>query len=264
MHPYQYGTYIPFEPDFPLSQYRTAEAAMRSIAGALDRDDLPLTSEATMSTRSVDISVPSDAFELGGILCDSEDVHVELVQFVPTGQAMIPYLWVETDDPAAFERAVRADDRVATLDALDSGPEGTLYRIEWTRSDELGEFLSALVDHDLLIENATGTAERWRFRLRGPNHENISAFHERLQTNGVPVEVHRVWTPTSPANESYGLTDKQRDTIELAFEEGYFTVPREASLTELAEVVGVSRQSVSRRLTRGLHRLVANTLLAEE
>lgn len=66
-------------------------------------------------------------------------------------------------------------------------------------------------------------------------------------------------TPTGPGK--YGITDKQAEALELAFEEGYFDVPRGTTQTELAEMIGISRQAYARRLNRALDSLVDNTFM---
>ncbi len=212
-----------------------------------------------MSIVVVELSLPSDSFEVGSILHDHGDARIELAQFVPIGEAVIPYFWVETDDTGAFEDAVRADAKVATLTAINETEDRTLYKIEW--AEELDGFLSAVSEHGLLVESATGTDERWHFRLQGPDRDNLSSFQAMLREEEIPVTIHHVWNPRVSNEDRYGLTEKQRETLELAFTEGYFEVPRGVSLTGLSERLSVSHQSVSRRMRGGLQNLLDNTLM---
>lgn len=214
-----------------------------------------------MSVVRVELSVPSDAFAVGSILQDHHDVRIDLAQFVPIGEAIIPYFWVETDDRESFEKQVRADDRVATLTAIDTAESRTLYKVEWAGT--IDGFLSTVAEHGLVVESATGTAERWRFRLQGPDRENLSSFQRALRDSGVPATIHHVWNPEVTNEDQYGLTPKQRETLELAFEEGYYEVPRDTSLAALSDTLGVSHQSTSRRMRGGLRNLLANTLMGE-
>jgi hypothetical protein len=46
------------------------------------------------------------------------------------------------------------------------------------------------------------------------------------------------------------LTEKQREALELAYDEGYFERPRRANQAQLAEGLGISKQAFSRRLAR--------------
>lgn len=212
-----------------------------------------------MSIVVTELTVPSDAFTLGQILQNHGDVHIELTQFVPTGESFVPYFWAEADDEAAFEASVRADDRVATLTKLDSGHGRHLYNIEW--ATDIDGFIAALKDHSLIVGEATGTPDQWRFRLRGPDHGTLSSFQHTLDDKNIPIEVERVWNPSDPQADVYGVTAKQREALELAFNNGYFNVPSETNLTDLAEQLDITRQSFSRRISRGLHSFLKNTIM---
>jgi predicted DNA binding protein len=47
------------------------------------------------------------------------------------------------------------------------------------------------------------------------------------------------------------LSEKQFQALSLAFDRGYFAVPRRITLENLADEVGVSHQALSERLRRG-------------
>jgi hypothetical protein len=99
------------------------------------------------------IAIDTTDFELGEILSGYE-TRVELTQFVPIDSDLVPYLWAENHDLDTFEKAVRADDRVGELTYLDGAVGRRLYQVEW--AEGIDGMLSALGDHDLLVEHATG------------------------------------------------------------------------------------------------------------
>lgn len=215
-----------------------------------------------MSIVVVELTIPSEDIEFGRVLCAETDVRITVETFVPLGQYLAPYFWVETDDPDSFEARLRDDEHVSTLERLANEDANHLYRIEWAQ--EPGGLTTALRTHDLIIERAIGTREHWRFALRGPNHENLSAFKETLQDQGISISVRSLRNVDAPNRNSLGLTDKQRQAVELALRRGYFSVPRESNLSELAEQTGISRQSFSRRLNRGLANVLTETALEDE
>lgn len=209
-------------------------------------------------TVTATLSIPSEGFELGEIL-STDDIRIELTQFVPIGDGLVPYFWASDGDLREFEAAVYDDPRVASLTALDETAGSTLYQIEWENG--VDGFLSALADHEVMVESATGTADEWTFRLRAHDGDALSNFHNACREADIPLTVKQVQhDPASPDNDPYELTAKQHETILLAFEAGYFEVPRGISLTELGDQLGVSRQAASRRLSRGLHALVTHTV----
>ncbi|MFC7007931.1 helix-turn-helix domain-containing protein [Halalkalicoccus salilacus] len=50
----------------------------------------------------------------------------------------------------------------------------------------------------------------------------------------------------------------------MTLEAGYFKVPKEVTLVELAEEQGVSHQAMSERIRRGVHHLIEQTLITSD
>ena len=206
-------------------------------------------------------TVPGGAFELGEVLGHG-GARIELTQFVPMGEQLVPYFWVGSGyDVEAFERRVREDPRVATLRDLDGSVTRTLYYIEWTPGIDLGGLLDVFRDTEVLVEEAEGTASEWHFQIRTHDTAALEAFQRECLARDIPVEVTQVYhNPAGDGIDAYELTPKQHEALALAFERGYFGVPRGSSLTDLADEIGISRQAYSRRLQRGLRGILAETL----
>lgn len=213
------------------------------------------------------IAIANKDFALGEVLSNGEtDTRVELTQFVPINNDFVPYFWViHSDNKETYEQHVQADPRVKRLTDLDGGVDRTLYRTEWA-DDGLDGFLDVLRDNAVLVEDARGNSDEWVFRLRADTQQALSAFQDDCFEAGVNLDVRRVVHNPVPAgsnSNTYGITDKQAVALELAFEEGYFHVPRETSQTELSEIVGISRQAFSHWLNRALDTLVGSTFMME-
>ena len=138
--------------------------------------------------------------------------------------------------------------------------EGVLYTFEW---DVEGDAVFRSVrDVDAYILDATGTDDSWRFELRFPSHDAMSSFQDRCRTDDIGFEVIRVYNPGKPdLGPWFGPTDRQREAIALAVEEGYCDIPRDCTTVELAETLDISDQTVTERLRRATVRLVTNTIL---
>jgi predicted DNA binding protein len=205
------------------------------------------------------IAIDADAFELGEVLNTQYDLRIDLTQFVPIDGTPAPYFWVEDDGTDAFAAAVRSDPRVKELTAINGVAGRTLYRVEW--NEGLNGFLSALGAHEIIVERGIGIGSTWVFQLRSANREALSEFQNECITQDVAIEIRRVFDdPDETDTNRFDLTTKQHEAVMLALDNGYFDVPREASLTELAKKVGISRQAYSRRLNRGLQSLLTNTV----
>lgn len=199
------------------------------------------------------IAIDAEDFIIGQVLSHTS-TRIKLTQLVPINDALTPYFWKETNgDTGAFEQAVRADDRVKSLTDLDGRVDARLYHIEW--DGEINGVLSALQTHDILVEEAesSSSGDRWLFHLRARDQRDLSGFQQACFDHGVALDVQRVrHNPINTVSDGIGrgLTEKQRNALLLALREGYFDVPRGTTQSELADELGVSRQSLARLLKR--------------
>jgi len=97
--------------------------------------------------------------------------------------------------------------------------------------------------------------------VRFASHESLSDFTSFCEDDGLDLEVTRVYNPTKPdAGPWYGLTEPQREAIDLAVTKGYYDIPRECTTKDLADELGISDQAVTERLRRAIVSLVSHTL----
>ncbi len=88
-----------------------------------------------------------------------------------------------------------------------------------------------------------------------PTREELPAIIESLRDRGATVDLRSIARTDATATRRHvsvdadSVTDKQREAIRVAFEEGYYERPRRADLGDLADRLGVSRSAVSQRLT---------------
>ena len=60
------------------------------------------------------------------------------------------------------------------------------------------------------------------------------------------------------------LSDHHRETLQIAVEKGYFEVPREGTLTDIAEELDVPSSEVSERLRHGIRTVLRNSEVIDE
>ncbi len=83
--------------------------------------------------------------------------------------------------------------------------------------------------------------------------ERVIELKRALEEMGAGVEILAVRT----TGDSNGLlTERQAEVVDLAIEEGYYEVPRRCSITRLAELLDVSKSTVSGVLHRAESKLV--------
>lgn len=207
----------------------------------------------------VDVSLPADQFELGHLLEVRSGVSVRLESMIPTSGSEIPYFWVGAEDAEAVEEALRGSPMVADVDVVERTDEEALFRVAW--AEGMNGFVEALGDHGAVVLDGEGHGDRWTFQLRFPEYDALSRFYREVVGKGISVDLQSIYEPTGDASTaSFGLTDEQRETLELALARGYFEIPRQVTLVELAEALDISDTAVSQRLRRGLSKILAATV----
>lgn len=211
----------------------------------------------------VELTIPSETFELGKILRVEDPARVTIETMVPLGGRPTPFVRTHNDVRESFEDSVRAHRSVTAIKEVSTNHEETLYALEWEPAE--GTLFRRLLEMGVAVLDATGRANAWEFELRFPSHETLSEFQEYYVDQGLQVTIERLYNPTRPdAGAWYGLTQPQRQTLTYAVEAGYYSLPRQISTKELAEEFDISDQAVTERLRRGITTLVTNTLLAAD
>lgn len=207
-----------------------------------------------------DFRVPATDFALGRIMEVRRGINVRVETMVPTGESVMPYFWVPADDADAVEAALREDPLTLEVDALDEVNDEVLFRVAW--SGEIDGLVDSLLDTEAVVLQAEGTGDDWLMELRFSDYDNLSSFYQNCTKKDISIDLDQVHSSIEDGSDSsYGLTDEQRETILIALNEGYFGVPRQTTLVELGEMLGISDSAVSQRLRRGLSKLLAATLL---
>ena len=60
------------------------------------------------------------------------------------------------------------------------------------------------------------------------------------------------------------LTEPQEELLRSAVREGYFEIPREVTLVDLADIHGISDKETSQQLRRGLEAIVRDATLDDQ
>lgn len=205
----------------------------------------------TVSDRTAIVSefeIDAAEFVLGDVLAGPLEVEVAVERLVPADEAVVPYLWVGGPDAGRFADRAAACPDVAAIELRDVADGWRLFRVEW--SDGAETRLAALAGARITLLEARG-ADRWHVRARFASRANLSAFHDACRDCGVDLTLSRVRARPPEPGGGVDLTDSQREALSLAIERGYFDVPRETTLSELAAELGISTQAASERLRRG-------------
>ncbi len=169
------------------------------------------------------------------------------------------YFFLVGNDRDSFERALAADHTVADAKRLSGFKGKHLYRL--TYSDAALLISPTVTEVGGLTREATATDNGWLFTLQVSDRDALATIWEHARDSGVTWDLVELNQGISLTNEElYGLTETQRETLLIALEEGYFSEPREATLSDLADTLGISQTAAGGRLRRGLEALLQATL----
>lgn len=204
-------------------------------------------------------SLPAEAFPFGEVTTVREGIRVRLDSLVPTGDALFPYFWVPTDVVPVVEQTLDEADSIKQIKTVDDTGDETLFRVEWV--PDVNGVVEAISDVDGVLLEAWGVDDTWTLRVRFDDRKAVSAFYRACVAAGVTPtldELHQRSTATGWSD--LGLTDPQREALLAALDAGYYEVPREITLRELADRFDISDTALSQRLRRGLTTVLSATL----
>ena len=208
-------------------------------------------------------SLPAENFALGHTLRTVDDVDIECERLVETGnESVVPLLWVRGSNEEAIRDALEADPSTTDVELLSSFDGEWLYRMEWV--DRVDIVLQMLTNSEATVMEAWTDHGRWFLRVLYPNRDKLSKTIEFCEQRGIEFDVERIREMEGEPSGRFGLTNEQFSALTAACEAGYFAVPREADLDELAEELDSSHQALSERLRRGQEALITETLLVGE
>ena len=209
--------------------------------------------------------VPADQFVLADTLTAVPEVRIEIQRVVAGAEDVTPYFWAVGEKLNDFERALREDPSVKEILILEEDQEDErFFRVRWeTRVPNL---LSGVTDAKATILDAANTAEgTWELKLLFPDRDHLAGFHDYCVDHDLSCQLSRVYRAENPQEQGeYGVTEDQLEALEAAYRSGYFDVPRDTSLTELADELDISRTALSARLRRGERNLLSNTVIRDE
>ena len=190
------------------------------------------------------------------------EMEIELdYQIIADPETYYLFFEVSGDDYAAFDAAVEDDATVADSQVIIEGEDFRVYRMQLLALDHL--VLPKAAELGMRVHHAVAGDGGWQATLEVPDQDMLREFRTYCEEKGVEFTIKQVYHAEEGRGDEFGLTSAQRDILVAAFRAGYFREPRDASLENVAERVGISPSAASGRLRRALETLVGNTVGAE-
>lgn len=188
-----------------------------------------------------------------------DDIQISVIAQGTTDPdvSVFPFL-IEYDCRSELEQMLERDSTVDSYEAIDWSDQRGIYSIEHTPETK---YISKVVtDQNGFLVHTNTQGGGWFVHLLLPDRQALSTIWEYATENEITFEIIEVYGNDVDIDEAYGLTDEQRAALNIAYEMGYFGEPREISLCEVADELGVSSTAMSGRLRRGMRNLIASTI----
>lgn len=215
----------------------------------------------------VEARLPAEQFALHETLDRVPDATFESVRLSAVGgdPVLLPFFRASTDgdtDIADTELAawLERDSSIEAVDEVATVADGSLFRFEWAAPVRIT--LRIMLEQGSTLIDARAANGTWWFRLLFPEHDDVGATYEACEDHDIDLEPERVYQLRElVGSDRFGMTGQQLETIQLAYESGYYEVPRKVTLKDLAGRADISHQALSERFRRGHCALVENTLV---
>ncbi|WP_439025477.1 helix-turn-helix domain-containing protein [Haloarchaeobius sp. DT45] len=207
-----------------------------------------------------DFTVGAEDFALGAAAEGGTELTIDVEPIVPASDEVFPYVWV-TGNYDQFEDGIQQCAYAEDCTFVEQIGERRLYRITW--NEGIHDLLSCFVEANGTILRARG-GNGWRFTVRFPDDARVSKFHGMCQERNLHLDLHRlthVEEGSDSAADEYGLTPEQREALMHAVKTGYFSIPRQSTLDDIADQFDISNQAASERIRRATEKVLRQALV---
>lgn len=209
------------------------------------------------------ISVAVDDFALGDALRAVPEMDVEADRLAAHSRRWVmPCLWAAGGDFEAFDAALEADATVDNVITTAEYENEKFYQVDWT--DEIKDRVDEALDREASLLQARTANGDWWLTIRFATRDQFRTFRECLSDQGMEFHLEDLLQATVPRQFMGGLTSPQREALVTAVDAGYFAIPREATMADVADALDISTQSASERLRRGIEEFVETMLVTDE
>ena len=189
------------------------------------------------------------------------DLDITLKQQTAIDSALDLTLWVGGDDLEPFETGLSDDETVARWVAVGGTDTRKLYRVRLTAEASSSINYYSWTDGKAVFLSAERELGAWTVDAYFAERSVLQQFAAGCEANDVQFDLLEVSDSDGLQDtQQFGLSEVQAETLLTALDRGYYSVPRQVNLEELAAPLDVSHQAVSERLRRGVGSLIESTV----
>lgn len=202
------------------------------------------------------VEIPADIW-IAELSSGVPDATFRLLTGVPKGDRSLELGEVRAEAPGDVAAAIANHRDISTFERLYEDSERVIAHYE-AQEQRLYEFLwdsSLPPEFPILIQDG-----EMEFDLTA-SRDQFDAFGSALEASGLRYELLSV-SETGKAGSL--LTERQRECLRVALRLGYFEVPRDRTLAEVADALDVDPSTASENIRRGTARIVGQYFVGAE
>lgn len=185
------------------------------------------------------------------------EATLRLLTGVPMDDRALELGEVRADDPEQVTDSIRDHEDISKYNQLYEDDQRAIGQYE-AHEKSLYEFLwesSLPPEFPIIVENG-----EMEFDLT-VTQDQFDAFSSALDERGLQYDL---LTLVHTDEQDRLLTDRQRKYLAVAYRQGYFEVPRECPLDELAETLDVDKSSASETIRRAENRIIGRFIVGND
>jgi hypothetical protein len=194
------------------------------------------------------------------------DVDVTIEQQTMTEAGTLDLtVWASGEELDTFEEGLDRDDTVARWVAVGGNGTRRMYRTRLTEGASSRANYNGWTDGKAVFLSSERTSRGWTVDAFFNDRSVLQQFAVECESNDVPFDLLRVSEVDQLEDtQQFGLTELQSETLLTAYDRGFYSVPRQVNLEDLADPLDVSHQALSERLRRGAGSLIENTIANQQ
>jgi len=201
-----------------------------------------------MPTGQFTIAIPEDIW-IGDLSREYARAVFEILTVFPQEAGGVALAELTAGDPEGIVDAMQEYEAVATVDVLQRTPETALIQFETTEPILLLPVQKAGTPLDLPFSIRDGNVD-WEITA---THDRLSTLVDQLREFDIDFDVRSM---VYEVDTTQLLTEQQARIVRRAIETGYYDTPRESTLTELADDLGLAKSTCSETLHRAEGKII--------
>ncbi|AUV82476.1 helix-turn-helix domain-containing protein [Salinigranum rubrum] len=205
-----------------------------------------------MPQANLTITIPNGIW-IGDISRGHPNASVRILAALTGEDSGVGLAEITASDVMDIVTDVQTSDSVTELEILQRSENTVLLQFETTMPLLLFPVQDSGVPLEMPFTINDGQAE---WEITAPQHR-LSELGTQLREFGIPFTVNEVHHRIEPEQL---LTARQLSLVHTAVEHGYYDTPRQCSLTELAEDIGLAKSTCSETLHRAEEKITKQFL----